>query len=69
MTPLKAIKKYCYECSGENRAQVKGCNALSCYLYPYRMGHGNKREMSDEQRAAAATRLKNALNRNEEDED
>lgn len=65
MTPLKAIKEFCYQCSGENRAEVTRCTAPKCPLYPYRKGHNpNKREMTDEQREAAAKRLKEAREAN-----
>ena len=57
LTPLKAIKKYCFECSGENRAQVRGCSALGCPLYPFRLGHGAGRQMTEEQRQLATERL------------
>lgn len=62
MTPLKAIKQFCYECSGENRAEVDRCSAPKCPLYPYRKGHNPDagRKLTDEQKEAAAARLKAA---------
>jgi hypothetical protein len=32
-TPLQAIKKHCYDCSGDDRKEVKDCN-----LYRFRFG-------------------------------
>lgn len=62
MTPLQAIKQWCYECSGENRAEVDRCTKPTCPLYPFRKGHNpyTSRAMTDEQREAAAKRLKEA---------
>lgn len=60
MTPLQAIKQFCYECSGENRAEVKRCTSPKCPLYAYRTGHTSGRTMTEEQKAAAAERLKKA---------
>lgn len=62
MTPLQAIKQWCYECSGENRAEVDRCSKPTCPLYPYRKGHNppNGRVMTDEQREAARERLAKA---------
>lgn len=66
MTPLQAIKQFCFLCSGENRAEVKRCTSPKCPLYPYRTGKsGAKREMTDEQRAAAAERLRAAREKKE----
>ncbi len=57
--PLRAIKQFCYECSGETIAEVKRCTATACALYPYRLGYDpeRKREMTEEQKAAATERL------------
>lgn len=38
LTPLKAIKTYCRDCSGESLKDVKECPCTSCPLYPYREG-------------------------------
>ncbi len=37
-TPIKTIRKKCLDCAGGQYKQVRLCNALSCPLYPYRMG-------------------------------
>ena len=38
LTPIKAIRAYCIECSGGMTKEVKLCTAEKCPLYPYRMG-------------------------------
>ena len=38
LTPIKAIRAYCIECSGGMTKEVKLCNVEKCPLYPYRMG-------------------------------
>ena len=38
LTPIKAMRKYCYECSGFSFSEVKLCNIPDCPLYPYRLG-------------------------------
>lgn len=62
LTPIKAIRAKCIDCCGGNKAEVKLCPCEDCTLFPYRMGHNPniKRQMSEEQRNAAAERLKNA---------
>ena len=59
-SPLKAIKQFCYECSGENRAEVKRCSSKDCPLKPFRTGKNpflKKREMTPEQKEQARQRL------------
>ena len=38
LTPIKAIRAYCIECSGGMTKEVKLCPGENCPLYPYRMG-------------------------------
>ncbi len=38
LTPIKAIRKYCLECSAESVKEVRECNIVRCPLWPYRMG-------------------------------
>jgi len=38
MTKGKAIKKYCLECGGSERANVMLCHVLDCPLWPFRFG-------------------------------
>ena len=61
-TPLKAIRQHCLDCCCGQVNEVKLCPATSCSLHPYRFGKNpnSKRTMTDEQRQAAAERLKAA---------
>ena len=38
MTPLKAIRAYCVDCSGEGWAEVRLCQIADCPLYRFRFG-------------------------------
>ncbi len=35
---LKAIRRYCIDCSGGQIAKVRKCPVLRCDLWPYRFG-------------------------------
>lgn len=37
-SPLKAIKRHCYECSGYNRNEANNCELVECPLWPFRFG-------------------------------
>ena len=54
---LKAIRRKCLDCSGNSVAEVRGCKHTGCDLHPFRMGKSG-RTMSDQQRAAAADRMR-----------
>ena len=57
---LDAIKAKCVDCSGGSRHEAMLCVAIKCPLWPFRAGTNPfraKRELSDEQRRAAADRL------------
>jgi hypothetical protein len=43
LTPLKAIRENCMECSG-NANEVRLCPIKNCPLYLYRFGHNPKRK-------------------------
>lgn len=61
-SPLKAIRAHCLNCSGSSN-EVKLCPVERCELYPFRSGRNpyrTKREMSEEQKAAAVERLARA---------
>lgn len=65
-SPLKAIRLFCIDCCGGSSNEVKLCPAKKCSLYPFRFGKNPfraKRELSDEQRAEMAERLKMARSR------
>jgi hypothetical protein len=40
LTPLKAIRARCIDCSGFERKEVKNCQHLDCPLYHLRTGKG-----------------------------
>ncbi|OFQ56983.1 hypothetical protein HMPREF2931_06210 [Fusobacterium sp. HMSC065F01] len=65
ITPMKAIRKKCLDCSCGSSEEVKNCFAKKCPLYQFRFGYkldenGNrrKRDLTDEQRYEMAERLK-----------
>lgn len=61
--PVKAIRAFCIDCCGGSSNEVKLCTAPKCALYPFRLGknpYRTKREMTEEQRAAATERLAKA---------
>lgn len=41
-SPLRAIRAFCIECSGNNKAEVRRCTCEKCQLFPFRMGHRPK---------------------------
>lgn len=58
---MKAIKLKCLDCCGGSWEEVKNCQCKdNCFLHPFRLGHNPfvSRVMSDEQRQAAADRLR-----------
>lgn len=38
LTPCKAIRKYCLDCSGGSRKEVAICRIPECPLWEYRFG-------------------------------
>lgn len=38
LTPIKAIRKKCLQCSNDQPKEVKECPIKTCPLYPYRIG-------------------------------
>ena len=44
LTPLKAIRMKCLDCSGESRAEVWKCTIPDCPLYLYRLGKNPARK-------------------------
>jgi hypothetical protein len=58
-----AIREKCLDCCAGAPSEVRRCGALDCALWPFRMGSDPYREassMSEEQRAAAGERLRQA---------
>ena len=59
--PVKAIKAKCIDCCCGSQREVKLCTAKECALYPFRMGRNpyrKKKELTEEQREALVSRLK-----------
>lgn len=61
-SPLKAIKAFCMECSGDSYTELKYCTSKRCPLKPFRFGNNpfHKRIVTEEQRAASIERLRKA---------
>ena len=49
LSPLKAIRAWCLECSCGVRAEVRNCTMLDCPLYPFRMGKNPNRKRKTEE--------------------
>jgi hypothetical protein len=43
MTPLKAIRLHCLDCSGGNRVEVRSCPIADCPLFAFRLGKNPSR--------------------------
>lgn len=49
LTPVKAIRAKCLDCSNGQYVEVRLCPLTACPLYPYRLGHRPKtRGLADE---------------------
>lgn len=44
MTPLRAIRLKCLECSNEQPSQVRNCSITDCALFSYRFGKNPSRK-------------------------
>lgn len=44
LTPIKAIRAKCIDCSNNQTKEVKACPVKKCPLYPYRMGRRPKND-------------------------
>lgn len=49
LTPIKAIRAKCLDCSNGQQKEVRECSIKKCPLYPYRMGHRPKGEENIEE--------------------
>ena len=60
LSPSKAIRQKCLECSAWSVVEVSKCPARDCALFPFRFGKdpGRKSNMSDEQRKKLSDRMK-----------
>jgi hypothetical protein len=43
LTPIKAIRAKCIDCSAGSTHEVRICHITDCPLHPYRFGHNPKR--------------------------
>ena len=58
LTPLMAIKTYCFDCSGNSWKEVRECHMEKCPLWKYRQGKsGKKRNLTPAQRKLISERL------------
>jgi hypothetical protein len=60
MSPVEAIRRKCLDCSGQQPAEVKLCEVVTCPLWPFRAGrHPSTRkallEANSEQRPSPGT--------------
>lgn len=44
LTPVKAIRAKCMDCSNQQWSEVKRCPVVKCPLYPWRMGKRPKKD-------------------------
>ena len=61
--PLKALRARCLDCCCGQPSEVRKCTAIECPSWPFRMGVNpfrKKRQLSDETKAAMASRLMEA---------
>jgi len=61
LTPLKAIRKMCYEeCQASSRKGVRNCARKTCPLWEFRMGTNpnRKKTLSEEQRQELVDRAR-----------
>ena len=60
LTPLRAIRAKCIDCSTGSMKEVRECVMLDCPLYPYRLGKSPNRKpriLNDEEREALRQRM------------
>ena len=60
LTPLRAIRAKCIDCSAWSMKEVRECVMLDCPLYPYRLGKSPNRKpriLTDEEREALRQRM------------
>ena len=63
LSPIKAIREKCMECSAWSYTEVEKCPAADCVLFPFRFGKDpgrTKRVMTEADKARLTEQLKNA---------
>ena len=48
LTPMRAIRAKCIDCSGGNRSEVTHCTVKTCPLWPYRLGRRPRIDSEEE---------------------
>lgn len=46
LTPIKAIRQNCMDCSGGSVSEVRNCIITDCPLYSYRLGRNPNRKVN-----------------------
>lgn len=66
-SPVKAIREKCLDCCCGSANEVKLCPSEKCALHPFRFGKNpfTKRTYTEEQRKAAAERMRALHSRND----
>lgn len=61
-SPLRAIRQFCIQCSGDSPREAYNCPEEKCVLHPFHRGTNpfHKRNMTEEQKQASAERLRKA---------
>lgn len=47
LTPIKAIRAKCMDCSNNQYLEIKECPVIKCSLYPYRHGKRPKKDIDN----------------------
>jgi len=64
MSPLKAIRVKCLDCSAGNRAEVRLCPVTDCPLFAFRMGcNPNRRRLTGRKPLNSTSREKPLVDR------
>lgn len=58
VSPLRALRLKCLDCSNESSQEVRLCTAVGCASWPFRMGKNPwRRKLDPQERAALQARL------------
>ena len=57
LTPIKAIRAKCLDCTNNQYTEIKECKMTKCSLHPYGLGKRPKKD-NDKQMVDEATRIK-----------
>lgn len=61
LTPMKAIRAKCLDCSCGSFLEVKNCPISTCPLYPYKSGHKPKKGTQEYNFITECTLTENTL--------